>query len=634
MAGTSSLLRSAASTQKKIAEQQDAQVAYDYSLSAKTYQDFQQYSEYLNSRRGVYSNDASKLLTLEKTVNAARKAYTTNEIQRANIDIIEGRSTSQDKYQKLTDLFYQAVDNNDYDQATSLNLQLDNLSVKMQNEAQVAADKALSDAKAFGAAGAKANATLLTNLEKGVNYITLPNGDVVKPLAMVSDEIQKTGGAALANGNQDNPLLAARETVDAIRQSVIHQYENATTQDEVDKLEQKYGAGLANLDKAVTFDFGGKKLNAQDLETAYQNDKINNPIYHLQAKFNEATGKNEFKLVDNNVDHIEYTRQTDPQTGQEYYTPTVVRTSQDKVNFGQSDQGRGLGTQLTNSGEIIGGGSNTGDINLGTGKAKRDEGQSIGNRLKTFGIEAKQNGTTLQIKLPGDVERTATIQPDGSVRYLDDQGQIVEIGLVDRTLYGDTTPPDQRTGEKAGQPRIVSADETSSFGTASNFGGQLSKAGAQGQGYLNNFRNADPLKQLAPVDLRQSRITGVGNATPGTINVGNNFSGAGAPVLSGLLQSANFTQGNVQKELQAKAQQLRLQAESEAANRLQQSQVFNLNQTPVQQFANNGVIKRQLSVTPLPAQPRVYVAPPAPTPKITSVGVANPGRITSVGVAR
>ena len=620
----SALLKSAQSTQKRIAEQQDAQVAFDWSQSAKTYEDFIEYSSYLNSRRAVYNDDPSKLLTLEKTVSSARRAYTSNEIQRQNIDIIEGRGDNSTKYEKLVDLFHQAVDNGDYDQAQTLNLQLDNLSVKMQNEAETAA-------KALAASGAKTNDNFLKSLEKGVSDVTLPNGSKVTPLAAIARDLEQTGG-------DNQSWIAAGETLEAIRGAILTQWENASSQDEIDKLEQKYGAGLADLNKELTFSVGGKRLTAEQVYTAAENEKINNPVYGLAAEYNEATGKTDFKLRENNVDRVDYTRQYDEETGQEYFAPTIVRSDQNKLMFGQSNQGRGLSTQIDNAGNVIGGGDSTGNIRLGTEKAKRQAGQSIEDRLKNMGIIAEQDGTTLKIILPGEPEtRRATIQPDGSVRYQDNDGQIREIGLVDRNLGTNELPQVFSAGlDEQGQGRLVAPDEISDFGTASAFGGKLSKASEQGRNYIRNYTTPDILDNLAPVDLRQSRITGMAKPSlNGPIGVGNNFSGQGVPLTSSLLQSANFTQNRVQSELQAKVEAIRLQAQTEAAQRLQQSQVFNLNQTSVQQLASNGVLKRQLSVAPLPAQPRVYVAPPAPTQRITNVGVARPtSRITSVGVAR
>lgn len=608
---TSSLLSSAASRANKIRETEDALISFDWQQSAKTYGDFVEYSSYLNER-AKSAPDPLKALGYRKTLESARTGYISNEIQRQNIAVVEGNMTNMDKYGKLVDLYQQAVDAGNYDLAQSLNLQIDNLSVKIQNE-QLAAQEAAQRGYA-NAASAKAKSVkeLMTKLEKGVDDITLADGTKVTPLAAIADSVRDTG---ITNATWN----AAQDTLAALRQVVIDQYNGATTQEEIDALEQKYGAGLKDIDSTLNFSIGGKNLTAQDIQVAAENSAINNPIYGLKAVRNEATGKNEYKLVENNVDRAEFTRQYDPTTGQEYYAPIQVRTDREKLMFGNSDQGRGLGTQITSSGEVIGG---QGEINLGTGKVKRDDSQTIGNRLKELGIIAEQNGTTLNIKLPGEnVSRQATIQPDGSIRYFTDDGQLAEIGLVDRNLGSDAVPYDV----KAGEMRIVDPSETSDFAQASKFGGVLSQASPAGKEYTRSFLSDpnSPVNQVRPMDLRDARITGVGNATgiAGPIRTANDFSGKGSPITSTLLQSARFTQGNVAKELQAKAEALRLQAQAEAA-RIQQAQVFNLNQTPVAQFANNGVLKRQLQVQPVPTQ------------RITSVGVAKPTqRITSVGAA-
>lgn len=617
----SSLLNSAAARRNKIAEQEDALVAFEYSLSAKTYGDFTTYQNYLQSRADQNSGDPSKMLTYQKSIVGARKAYITNEIQRANIDIIEGRGDNNTKYQKMVELFYQALDNGDYDQAQTLNLQLDNLSVKIQQE-QLAQQQASQ--RAYGnaaAAGAKSTKELEDKLLKGVDDVTLADGTKVTPLAAVARDLEKNGG--------DNATwMAARDTMAALRNIIIDKYNGATSQDAIDDLEQKYGAGLQDIDEVLKFNIGGKNLTSQQVQIALDNEAINNPIYNLKAVRNEQTGLNEFKLQENQIERAEYTRQYDPTTGEEYFAPTQVRTDQDSLFFGQSDQGRGLNTQITNSGEVIGGGRDTGQINLGSGEVKRDDTQTIGNRLKQLGIIAKQNGTTLTIKLNGEsVERTATVQPDGSIRYFADNGELAEIGLVDRNLGTDALPQIVRAGEQ----RVVAPDEISDFGTGSAFGGKLSQASAQGKEYLRNYQtDFSTINSMRPTDLRNAQLSGFGGpqlqgnirtANYGIGYNGNDFSGTGSPVLGSLLQGASFTQGNILKEKQAAIQ---LQAQQEAQLRLQQATVFNLNQTPVQQLASNGVVRSQLKVQPLPAQPRLYVAPPAPTPRITSVGVAGP----------
>src|SRR5690349_8649910 len=130
MPSTSSLLRSAESTQKRIRQQQDAEVAYEWGLSPKTYDDFVAYSGYIEGQ-AQKTSDPSELLSYRKTVDGARSAYTSNEIQRQSIDVLEGRITNSQKYERMVGLFNMALDNGAYDLAQNLNLQLDNLSVKI-----------------------------------------------------------------------------------------------------------------------------------------------------------------------------------------------------------------------------------------------------------------------------------------------------------------------------------------------------------------------------------------------------------------------------------------------------------------------------------------------------------------------
>ena len=603
---TSSLLSSAASRANKIRETEDALIAFDWQQSAKTYGDFIEYSNYL-AERAKTAPDPLKALGYQKTLSSARTGYISNEIQRQNIAVVEGKATNMDKYSKLVDLYQQAVDAGNYDLAQSLNLQIDNLSVKIQNEQQAAAAAAQRGYANAASAKAKSVKELQNKLTNGVEDITLADGTKVTPLSVIADNLKETGGSNAS-------WLAAQDTLGALRQIVIDQYEGATTQEEIDALEQKYGAGLRDIDELLHFSVGGKKLTAYEVQAAAENAAINNPIYGLKSVRNEATGKNEYKLVENNVERAEYSRQYDPETGEEFFAPVSLRTDQEKLMFGQSDQGRGLGTQITNDGAVIG---SDGKANLGKDEFERDDSQTIGNRLKALGIVASQNGTTLVIKLPGEnVEREATIQPDGSIRFFADNGQLAEIGLTDRNLGSD----DLQYNVKAGEIRLVDPSETSDFGQGSAFGGLYSQASNAGRNYVRSF--SSPVAGIKPMDLRDANLAGVaGPSSFGPINTANDFSGRGSPLTSTLLQSARFTQGNVAKELQAKADALRVQATQEAA-RIQQAQAFNLNQTPVAQFAANGVLKRQLQVQPVVA------------PKITSVGNATVGRITSVGVAK
>lgn len=588
MASTSSLLKSAASTKKKIQAQEDAIVAFNWENSAQTYNDYKEYSDYLKDRQDK-SSDPSQSLSYEKTIRSARRSYTSNEIQRQTMAIMEGEATTQDKLNLVGDFYQQALDNGDYNLAQNLASQWDSLSIKLQNEQQAAVG-------AYQAAGKKASDNLMSSLTKGVSDVTLPTGQTVTPLAALEE-------AFTTEGNTVAVLQAAQETMEAVAAVVIDKYQNATSQEEIDKLEQTYGAGLKNLYKEVGLNLPGVgKINAQEVVNALANDKINNPMFGL------AQGEDgSYKLKRNNVEKTDYVRTLD-ENGEEVYMPARITTDQNSVMFGNSDQGRGLSTQLTNEGAVIG---KDGDIMAGTSKVERDGSQSIENRLKSLGIIARQNGTTLVIKLPGEnVERTATIQPDGSVRYMMDSNgdgqldQIKEIGLVDRKLYSDSVAPDQRIGEKAGEVRDVSAEEISDFGTKSAFGGTQSQTSKRGQNYLNDITGKSALQQVT-------------NPLNGPIRVGNDFGGAGTAVTSNLLQTAGQTKK-------------RIEDENKRQFMLQSSSVPNLNQTPVAQYAGNGVQIRQLQVAPIAPPPKVTVAAPAVQRKVT---VAAPAPAPKVKVA-
>lgn len=134
----SSLLKSAQSRRQKIQEQNDAIVAYEYQLSAKTYEDFVEYSNYLReNQRGT--TDPSKKLSYEKAINSAQTSYISNEVQRETINVMEGNGNLETKQQKLVDLYYQAADSGNYDLAQSLRSQIDSLSIQIQNEAMARA---------------------------------------------------------------------------------------------------------------------------------------------------------------------------------------------------------------------------------------------------------------------------------------------------------------------------------------------------------------------------------------------------------------------------------------------------------------------------------------------------------------
>jgi hypothetical protein len=317
---------------------------------------------------------------------------------------------------------------------------------------------------------------------------------------------------------------------------------------------------------------------------------------------------------------------------------TTALTAPLQLDTTVTDPNQQLNTRLTNEGYIVGKDKNGKDI-VNTGKTdkngnyvpgsadiKKGDDITIGNRLKSLGfygtgaggsITGNSDGT-LDLITPDGNQVKASIMPDGSVRYFGQPGDYSggQAGLYEINLLTKAT-------------REVAPDEASDFGNASTFGGLLSQPSERGQNYIKNLAGLSPVREVAPVDLRHAGIGQIGARpflqAPGGISTANDFSGNGSPVTARLLQGANFTQGNIQKE---KAAAIALQAQRDAAAYLQGTVGGNLNQMPVAQYASNGQPIRQLTVAKPVAQPRISVAPviqPKLSPGVKSGGTGQLG---------
>lgn len=581
MAGVSSLLKSAASTRKKVLAQQDAVEAYIWESSAKTYQDYLTYSKYINNRQNS-SSDAGDKLSYATKLRSATRSYTSNEIQRQTMRVMEGGSTLQDKQNTVYNLYQRAVGNGDYDLAQNLASQYDSLSVQIQNEARSAIGRAT-------AANSKALKDMIKSITKGTSYVTLPDGSIVKPFGLISQDIKTKGSNVTAN-----VWASAQDTLQQLAKVVEAAYNGATSQEEADGILEKYGG---YIDGSKKIDILGNSLSANEIIAAAQNEKFGNPLYSLTTEFNPTTGQAEYKLRRNKTRDYQYIRTGTDAQGNDLYQPVAVSQR-------PQDVGPNLSTQFTNEGSIIG---PEGQINAGTGKVNRSDAQSVQNRLLSMGIQANTNSDgTITVTLPDGNTYNAVITPEGTIRYYGQPGQYSGggAGLYEINLFGNN----------AGQSREVAPDETSIFGQPSDFGGLISQSSTAGARTISQYQNADPLGQLRPTDLGRGRISGV-TSVPGLvgpISTVNDFTARGAPVLSGLLQSANFTLQAREAERQAAEAQL----QARTTPHLQASNTFNLNQTPVQQFAQNGAPIKQLKVAkPVPV-PTIKVAPPTPTQKL------------------
>jgi hypothetical protein len=133
MASTTSLLRTQASRQSSIQTQEDSIVDYEWQMSDKSPEALQAYNAHYLERMNNPQTDPTKALSYTKKMTSANTAYTSNAIQRASIDIIEGNQPEEYKIQILENLYKQAYGTGNLDLAQSLRLQIDNQYVKMQN---------------------------------------------------------------------------------------------------------------------------------------------------------------------------------------------------------------------------------------------------------------------------------------------------------------------------------------------------------------------------------------------------------------------------------------------------------------------------------------------------------------------
>lgn len=577
MAGTTGLLKSAASAKKKIQAQQDALVAFDWENSAQTYEDFQEYSKYLQDRADA-TTDASQALTINKTITSARKSYVSNELQRQSMAVAEGRATTTDKLNSVYNFYQQAVDNGDMNLAQNLASQYDSLTVQIQNEA-LAAQNAAST---LALNGVKTLDQLITKATKGDltgdGLIQLPNGEVIKSIATLNDEFKSD------TVTQDY-FGEVYRTIQALQQTVADAYTGAQTQDVTDSIESKFGDIITGEKK---FNVGGMQLTPQEVELAYRSALANNPLYSIADIRNATTGALEHKLTKNKVDGFTWIRNDDG-TYQAIEEQAKITSPYQNLN-----------TKITNEGYLVGDTGKSGVGVIGTGdKIKSSSAASIEDRLLANGITVVKdsNGTPVNengkvtLALPNGEVVQAVIQPDGSVRYFGKPGDYSngQAGMYEINILN-------------GQTREVAPDESSIFGQQSIFGGQISKASDAGMNIIKGLTGVykPPETLLSPHAL----IT----------NISNDFSGVSVPVITKNLQG---TPSSILQSAAQVQQQMRQQLQPAPSFSLQGGPIPNLNQTPVQQFAQNGAPIKQLTVSaPAPA-PKLSVTTPTAAPKLT-----------------
>lgn len=161
MAGTSSLLKSAASRRAAIQNEKNRIADMEWNLSAQTADDLKLYQDHYSA--ASQAAKSSDKITYQNKLLSATRAFRSNEIQRATINVLEGNMDNQGKQDMMVNLYKDAVDNGDYNAAQNLRQQIDSLQNTIMNE-KVAS---MNTAKQMAEAGYTSVKAFVSDIKSG-----------------------------------------------------------------------------------------------------------------------------------------------------------------------------------------------------------------------------------------------------------------------------------------------------------------------------------------------------------------------------------------------------------------------------------------------------------------------------------
>lgn len=286
----SSLIRSATSLSTALANYQDQVQALTYANSAYTDEAFQAYQTYLQGRINTLNStgsvtNASKALTLTKTLEGAMHSNISASITRENIQIMSGNATPQDKYNLIVSQYQRAVNNGDLTLAQTLENQAYSLDQQIQYQAQQAATAAETLARAgngttTGTSGVSHQTDIVDNLKAGLSYINgLAKNTSEKELNTTLAAYAKQAAPALnalgvkIQGNQPNYFDMVYGIAGAIYNASVLK---AQAESAIDPLRaQTYAADAQNyLDGNAKFQTLAGNLTVQEIQQAQQDPNM------------------------------------------------------------------------------------------------------------------------------------------------------------------------------------------------------------------------------------------------------------------------------------------------------------------------------------------------------------------------
>lgn len=349
---TSALIRSSSSLQNQIATYNDSLAAYQYELSAKTSDDLSVYQNYLNTRISTLSStgsvtDASKALTLTKTLTTAVHSNVSADIQRENIQVMSGNGTLQDKYDAISSQYTRALSVGDLALGQSLESQAYSVSQQIQYQQQQAAQAATTLAKATSDNAVYAEAGISASLDESLKQLT---HGIAQAGPETADKLSgqwvaqnkaalQSMGVVIPDGAQPNYWNLV-EGIQAAKYNaiVLEAQAKAPTDPKGAQALAFQAANLMNGTTKVGDTLAGS-LSVQEIQQAAQDPNM--------FKFNDATGQYQ------KTAQVGYQYLNDAQTGQNYVAPEYSgQTTQQRnqiyfLNPQQTSQLTTLGLNFT-----------------------------------------------------------------------------------------------------------------------------------------------------------------------------------------------------------------------------------------------------------------------------------------------
>lgn len=298
---SSSLIKSATTLAKEVQDYQDQVQALEYANSAFTDEAYAKYREYLNSRISTLNKtggvvNASKALTLTKTLEGATHNNISASILRENIQVMAGNATPTDKYNVIVNQYRRAVSNGDFTLAQSLENQAYSLSQTIQQQAQQSADAAATLAKSAITNKVSYEGEVVSNLKEALKSFTATaklgserelNTDLAK---YVNDPTTKKTLQTLGvkiNGSQPNYWDVVSGIAGAIyNHSVLKAQAESATNPLVARIYASQAQDM--LTGATKFDTLGGSLTVLQIQQAQQDPNM--------FSYNNTTGKYERNL--------------------------------------------------------------------------------------------------------------------------------------------------------------------------------------------------------------------------------------------------------------------------------------------------------------------------------------------------